>query len=709
MRRSHAIVLCVLLVFLALLVGCTREVVLQEATKTITSSTAAYIGSDECAVCHASIYADFQNTGHPYKLNEAEDVQEAGYYPFSVVPSPPAGVSWNDVDKVIGGFWWKARFIGHDGFIITGDEVQYNLIDGSFTAYHSGETKPYDCGPCHMTAYRADGGNQEGKDGLIGTWEFNGVQCEECHGPGEQHQAAPFEVAMTVDQTSEQCGKCHIRGDVGKIPASGGFIKHHEQWNEMFTTKHQSLACVDCHDPHIGLHPNNPTREAAIKVTCENCHIAETESFMASGIEHYGSSAGPGCIDCHMAKAAKSALAAGPYEGDVHSHLWRINTDADAEMFTPDGAFANGYLTLEYTCLQCHASESKEWAADYAGQVHNSSVEDDGVESCLGCHNDASFGLIVAAIQDEYEYSVHSSGENTDRNRNNASFYAACEKCHTSEGFIAQATGVPASGDHFSAIDCFTCHEPHSEGDFGLRVEDAVMLADGTEFDRGDANLCASCHQSRRDVNTTVVADVELSGHWGPHHSNQADMLIGENSYEYASYTYTKSPHSNVAEDGCVDCHMSTSLHASIGSHSWNMRNEDRDFENTGGCNESTCHNGAVSTLDILAAADFDGSGTIEGIQTEVHNLLDSLHVLLEAANLLDSEGLPVDGRLVSTADSAGALYNFLFVEEDRSLGVHNTDYAVGLLQSSINFLNTGDPNSSGSEATTRRKLVSAH
>ena len=39
------------------------------------------------------------------------------------------------------------------------------------------------------------------------------------------------------------------------------------------------------------------------------------------------------------------------------------------------------------------------------------------------------------------------------------------------------------------------------------------------------------------------------------------------------------------------------------------------------------------------------------------------------------------------------ALYNYLFIEEDRSFGVHNTGYAVALLESSINFLETGDPN----------------
>jgi hypothetical protein len=566
-----------------------------------------------------------------------------------------------------------------------------------------------------MTNYE-DVGHQEGKEGLIGTWTFNGIQCEECHGPGELHAGNPYDIGMMIDRSNEGCGKCHIRGEVGKIPASGGFIRHHEQWNEMFTTKHAALQCVDCHEVHIGLHPLNPDRDNGIKIDCESCHYEEAESFMASSIDHAGSAAGPDCVDCHMAKAAKSAKAAGPYEGDVHSHLFRINTSASAEMFTEDGAFANGYLTLEYTCLTCHSSESKAWAAEYASQVHSDNIG--SIAACFECHDDASFGLVVRAIEHEHDNSIHATGENTDRNRNNSAFYASCEKCHTSEGFIAEVTGVPASGDHFSAIDCFTCHAPHTDGNFKLRVEDPVTLANGAPFDRGDANLCASCHQSRRDVNTTVVDDVELSEHWGPHHSNQADMLIAENAYEYAGYTYDVSPHANVATDGCIDCHMSAPMHESVAGHSWNMRNLVRGFENTTGCNVSSCHNGSVDDLDPLAAADYNWNGVIEGIQQEVEGLLDTLELELVGVGIgviIDGHLLPVDGRVVSAADSAGAMYNYLFVEEDRSLGVHNTDYAVGLLQSSIRYLTTGDPNGAPgnpgvtSRAAMRRTTLSSH
>jgi hypothetical protein len=332
----------------------------------------------------------------------------------------------------------------------------------------------------------------------------------------------------------------------------------------------------------------------------------------------------------------------------------------------------------------------------------------DDAASCFTCHGDNDLALVQANGQ--WERSQHASGDNLDRNRNSNSYYASCEQCHSSEGFIAQVTGVEYEGDHFSAIGCFTCHAPHTNGNLSLRVDDAIMLMNGAVFDRGKANLCASCHQSRRDVTTTVVDGVVLSEHWGPHHSNQSDMLIGENSYEYSSYTYTMSPHSNVATDGCVNCHMTGSIGYYVGGHTMNMHDEDSEYENLAGCNASACHNGAIDELDILAADDFDNDGEIEGIQTEITGLLDSLVVLLEASGMVH-DGHPVEDVEVSLADSAGAVYNWLFVKEDRSLGVHNTDYAVGLLQSSIGYMAVGDPNGFGTLtiADVNNKFISAH
>jgi len=330
--------------------------------------------------------------------------------------------------------------------------------------------------------------------------------------------------------------------------------------------------------------------------------------------------------------------------------------------------------------------------------------------SCFDCHSDTEFALVQAQI--EFRHSVHNSGDNTNRNRLYSSGYRSCERCHTHEGFVAFVTGVPNDGEHFSAFVCFTCHTPHSNGNLQVRVTTPITLENGVVFDRGHGDLCADCHHSRVDVDEFVVDDVELSGHWGPHHGPQSDMLIGTGGYEYAGYDYEDSWHSTGVTNGCPSCHMSASDHETIGGHSWNMVNEDRGFENIYGCNVDGCHGtDPLTTLDRVVE-DFNGDGVTEGVQDELDKLLDTLQVTLQAANLLtlDAEPEPVE-RTVTTADSAGALFNYIFVEEDRSEGVHNTDYAVGLIQSAINFLRTGDPNGApGSKAATMRaQLLSAH
>ena len=53
------------------------------------------------------------------------------------------------------------------------------------------------------------------------------------------------------------------------------------------------------------------------------------------------------------------------------THLFAINTDPAAEMFTPDGDFANPFLTLNFTCLSCHPDQDIDWAGTYAEGVHS--------------------------------------------------------------------------------------------------------------------------------------------------------------------------------------------------------------------------------------------------------------------------------------------------------------------------------------------------
>lgn len=327
---------------------------------------AGYVGTDACGFCHGTLTNEFKKSAHPYKIRKVENGQ-APIYPFSDVPAPPAGYSWSDVSYVIGGFGWKARFIGLDGFIITdGGLNQWNLATEEWVDYHKDERKPFDCGRCHTTGYQPDG-NQDGLPGLIGQWVAPGIQCEECHGPGKAHADSPGTRPLSIDTRASECGRCHNRGGLNdQIPASGGFIKHHEQYNELVASDHQFLTCVTCHDPHAGVVYSDLEGTNPIKVACEGCHTDARASLQAGALA--GVKADFDCESCHMPYAAKSAVAMGTFVGDVRSHLVKINSAVDAEQF--DGSLANHYLTLDFACLGCHDDEDRTWAAGGAPLVH---------------------------------------------------------------------------------------------------------------------------------------------------------------------------------------------------------------------------------------------------------------------------------------------------------------------------------------------------
>jgi hypothetical protein len=78
---------------------------------------------------------------------------------------------------------------------------------------------------------------------------------------------------------------------------------------------------------------------------------------------------------------------------------------------------------------------------------------------------------------------------------------------------------------------------------------------------------------------------------------------------------------------------------------------------------------------------DFSGSGTISGVPTRVQALMDQLSTLLPPNSLVKSS-LTIDSTW--TKPQLEAAYNWLFVNNDGSKGIHNTEYAVGLLKASI-------------------------
>jgi hypothetical protein len=300
-----------------------------------------------------------------------------------------------------------------------------------------------------------------------------------------------------------------------------------------------------------------------------------------------------------------------------------------------------------------------------------------GPQTCFECHSDTSTFLVAATQQ--WENSRHASGETLNEKD------GECKNCHTSEGFLAVASGttIPDVVENPTSIHCFTCHAPHTNGDFSTRATSVAQktLMNGVTYDLRGGNICLACHRSRRDVRT-YVADAArpkaMSNRFGPHHGPQGDMLIGSNGYEFAGYTYTQSTHRSVTEDGCLDCHFKTTLQNRVGGHSFNMVWGEDEILNTAACER--CHGAVEDFSEVRAGTPF--------CQDSVAALAADLRTRLLTAKLITvADGLATPAKEMASVDSCGAVYNLMLYQEDRSGGVHNPKYISGLLKSAIAYM----------------------
>jgi hypothetical protein len=281
------------------------------------------------------------------------------------------------------------------------------------------------------------------------------------------------------------------------------------------------------------------------------------------------------------------------------------------------------------------------------------------VTDCMACHNDTT---LITSKQTALSEAVHGTGEAYVRGTS-----ASCAGCHSGGGFSKMVAAgltpdtVEAGDPNPTRQDCRTCHQIHTgytEADWALESTAPVTLYafEDVTYDGGMGNLCANCHQPRRQIEEPD-ADGNIavtSTHWGPHHGPQSAMLLGIGG----SVEGNPGAHGMLVRDTCVTCHIG--------------KNDSHTFEPVlASCQD--CHQDAE---------DFD----IDGVQTEVEGLIAEVGELLKAKGLLDEEGHPVVG--VYPAAQASALWDYIFiVSEDGSLGVHNPRYTKTLLNAAVEAL----------------------
>ncbi|MDH3307965.1 MAG: hypothetical protein OEO77_10655 [Acidimicrobiia bacterium] len=280
--------------------------------------------------------------------------------------------------------------------------------------------------------------------------------------------------------------------------------------------------------------------------------------------------------------------------------------------------------------------------------------------TCTGCHNDTT--LLASKQAQFYRHSVHGTGDAYERGAS-----TSCAGCHGSEAAEARIeAGLPphdasvAGVVNVSPYTCRTCHDIHTtytEADFSLSGDEQPVTLEytGGTFDKGAANLCANCHQIRNELPVlTGAAGAEFevtSTRFGTHHGVEASMLLGEGGLLASG---SESVHYQVVEEACVSCHMGEEY-----NHTF-----EPDLANCQGCH---------ADLDT-----FDRNG----VQTEITALMEEVKALLVEAGIMDLE--TGDGRSftgVYPEAVAGAMWNYVYVMEDQSMGVHNPAYTKALLE----------------------------
>jgi predicted CXXCH cytochrome family protein len=374
-----------------------------------------------------------------------------------------------------------------------------------------------------------------------------------------------------------------------------------------------------------------------VDTECSTCHGSQLTSYLNTGhatsfddIPFLGYS----CLRCHTTGWDESVA---NYGADEYV------------MEDPNNAFTitdptNFGRVKNVQCENCHGPLGKVDRTFLGFFEHRAAaVVDLGADNCGACHQGSHHPTFS-----DWQGSLHAISKATSRNLPFIASNPTCSGCHTAEGFIqfAEQPGLEPNvvppGPDGNDLTCAACHVAHgTPNTANLRMS--------------KIEICVKCHNPEFDPDNPVP-EVGQS----IHHST-AFMFEGIGGYEFPGFSYPSSAHKFVVTDKCVACHVfmipfdagPPEVPAYTG-HTFEPRGE--------AC--TPCHE------DFDPAEDFD----YRGVQTEISDLTHQLHDLLSAAT--------PEETLTDTYLQAD--FNYQFVHADGSDGIHNTDYARALLESSI-------------------------
>ncbi|MCB9205949.1 MAG: T9SS type A sorting domain-containing protein [Ignavibacteriales bacterium] len=451
-------------------------------------------------------------------------------------------------------------------------------------------------------------------------------------------------------------------------------------------------------------------------LNCNTCHSAVVEKWEATGhadiftqamagtlSDHYG----PNCVPCHTTGNDPNADNNGFDDRD-----WVYPSGPDSlNAGTWDLLLANSPNAMQLANIQCESCHGP-------GSQHNAITTDSkivsslDVKNCSICHDSGTHH----AFPDQWEHSGEDATDFDGRGFHGGHAIgtwvargasAGCAPCHSGSGYVQwvkegkpiDAGGLPASIANVpepTLITCAVCHDPHDNSKpHQLRLSD-TQLGDGTPVTvelYGTGAQCMECHRSRRVAAEYTNNPANGSSHFGPHHGPQSDMLIGANTPDFG-FKLPSSAHNRIP-NSCVSCHMAGDHVADaegniihVGGHSFNM-NDANGVDHVEAC--EPCHGNIGESFKdkkyfMNNNADHDGDGVEEGLQEEIHGMLEELASYLPQ----DAEGNVDMSSKTNPPAVLKAGYAYFWVEEDRSFGIHNPALTVSILKAATELLKYG-------------------
>jgi|SRR5690348_1668635 cytochrome c554/c'-like protein len=309
-----------------------------------TASLDDFVGTKECARCHAKIAATQTETPMAIAASLAVDstalrehdrlLQQAGPYTFTISKDEAARTytvsdGAHSISEPLGwafglGNKGQTYVFQRNGAFYESRMSFFRSLQGlDLTPGHSPKTPPIldqalgqrldpetvrRCFGCHTTAATTRAGFNPSRLVL-------GVDCEACHGPGGKHSELMDDEKNAAGRQAifdprslgpvaqvDFCGACHRTSyDVFETKTKGvervRFQPYRLEESRCWGDGDKRLTCIACHDPHQPLNHDS----ASYDEKCLTCHASSRSQKRTPG--HPGKAcpvAAKNCVTCHM-------------------------------------------------------------------------------------------------------------------------------------------------------------------------------------------------------------------------------------------------------------------------------------------------------------------------------------------------------------------------------------------------------------------------